>query len=133
MHALKRLSKEMLRQGAPVGRQVLYVWDKTAIDFQFWHPLKITAGLYFISLEKENMALTIMDHKVWDQAHPINQGSLQDKRVGSINGILLRRVTCQAPDTGEIRVFLTPQMTLPPGPARDIMNPILPHRSYSLS
>jgi hypothetical protein len=115
IHALKRLTKEMLRQGAPVGRQVLYVWDKASIDFQFWHHLKTTAGIYFISLEKENMALEVMGHNAWDQADPINHGILQDEMVGSSNGVLLRRVTCQAPDTGEIRVFLTTEMTLPPG------------------
>jgi len=115
MHALKRLTKQMLRQGAPVGRQVLYVWDKAAIDFPFWHHLKTTAGIYFISLEKENMALMVMGNKAWDQADPINHGVLQDELVGSSNGVLLRRVTCQAPDTGEIRVFLTTEMTLPPG------------------
>jgi hypothetical protein len=115
MHVLKRLTKETLRQGAPVGRQVLYVWDKAAIDFQFWHHLKTTAGIYFISLEKENMTLTVMGHKAWDHADPLNHGVLQDELVGTRNGVLLRRVTCQAPDTGEIRVFLTTEMTLPPG------------------
>ena len=115
MHVLKRLSKAMLRQGAPVGRQVLYVWDKAAIDFQFWHNLKTTAGIYFISLEKENMSLKVMGNQVWDKADPINHGVLQDELVGSTNGVLLRRVTAQAPDTGEVRVFLTTEMTLPPG------------------
>lgn len=115
IHALKRLTRKMLRQGAPVGRQVLYVWDKAAIDFQFWHHLKRTAGIYFISLEKENMALTVMGHPAWDQTDPINHGVLKDELVGTSNGVLLRRVTCQAPDTGEIRVFLTTELTLPPG------------------
>jgi hypothetical protein len=115
MHALKRLTKEKLQQGAPVGRHVLYVWDKAVIDFRFWHRLKTTAGIYFISLEKENMALQVTGHLAWDQADPINHGVLQDELVGSSNGVLLRRVTCQAPDTGEIRVFLTTEMTLPPG------------------
>jgi ribosomal protein L13 len=115
IHALKRLTQERLRQGAPVGRQVIYVWDKAVIDFRFWHRLKTTAGIYFISLEKENMALQVMGHPVWDQADPINHGVLQDEFVGSRNGVLLRRITCQAPDTGQIRVFLTTEMTLPPG------------------
>jgi hypothetical protein len=115
MHALKRLTKEVLRQGAAVGRQVLYVWDKASIDFRFWHHLKTTAGIYFISLEKENLALEVMGLSAWDKADPINRGVLQDELVGSSNGVLLRRVTCQAPDTGEIRVFLTTEMTLPPG------------------
>lgn len=115
MHALKRLTKEMLRQGAPTGRQVIYVWDKASIDFVFWHQLKTTAGIYFISMEKENMALEVSGNKPWDQADPINHGILKDELVGTSNGVLLRRVTGQAPDTGEIRVFLTTEMTLPPG------------------
>jgi hypothetical protein len=115
MHALKRLSKAMLRQGAPVGRQVLYVWDKAAIDFRFWQDLKTTAGIYLISLEKDNMSLEVMGEKTWDQADPINHGVLRDELVGTSNGVMLRRVTAQAPDTGEIRVFLTTEMNLPPG------------------
>jgi hypothetical protein len=115
MHALKRLTKALLRQGAAVGRQVLYVWDKAAIDFRFWHHLKTTAGIYFISLEKEKLALEVMGVPAWDRADPINRGVLLDELVGSSNGVLLRRVTCQAPDTGDIRLFLTSQMTLPPG------------------
>ena len=115
MHVLKRLSKEMLRQGAPLKRRVIYVWDKAAIDFAFWHNLKTTAGIYFISLEKENMTLEVMDEKTWDKADAINLGVLNDELVSSASGAMLRRVTCQAPDTGEIRVFLTTEMTLPPG------------------
>ena len=115
MHVLKRLSKEMLRHCAPKGRQVIYVWDKAGIDFLFWHTLKKTAGIYFISLEKENMSLKVKGIKAWDKADPINHGVIQDELVGTANGVLLRRVTAQAPDTGEIRVFLTTEMTLPPG------------------
>ena len=115
MHALKRLTKEALRQGAAVGRQVLYVWDKAVIDFRLWHTLKTTAGIYFISLEKENMALQVTGDKPWDKADPLNHGVLKDELVGTSNGVLLRRVTCQAPDTGEVRVFLTSELTLPPG------------------
>ena len=33
MRALKRLELQTLRQGAPVGRQVIWVWDKAGIDF----------------------------------------------------------------------------------------------------
>lgn len=115
MHVLKRLTKQALRQGAPTGRKVLYVWDKAGIDFRFWHNLKTTAAIYFISLEKENMDLKAMGQQAWDKADPLNHGILQDELVGSSNGVLLRRVTCQAPDTGQIRVFLTSEMTLPPG------------------
>ncbi len=115
MHALKRLTKDMLRQEAPVGRQVIYVWDKASIDFRFWHNLKTTAGIYFISMEKENMSLMVIKKNKWDQADPINRGILKDELVESCHEILLRRVTYQVPDTGEILVFLTTEMTLPPG------------------
>ena len=115
MHALKRLAKDRLRQGAPRKRQVIYVWDKAAIDFRFWHNLKTTAGIYFISLEKENMTLAALGENTWDKTEAINHGVLHDELVISASGIKLRRVTCQAPDTGEIRVFLTTEMTLPPG------------------
>ena len=98
-----------------MGRKVMYVWDKASIDFRFWHELKSTSGIYFISLEKENMALDVMGLKAWDKNDPINHGILNDELVGSSNGVMLRRVTCQAPDTGQIRVFLTTEMTLPPG------------------
>ena len=50
-HALKRLSLEELRQGAPKGRQVLYVYDRGGIDFQQWHRWKHSRGLYFVSRE----------------------------------------------------------------------------------
>ena len=33
MRALKRLDTDTLRQGAPKGRRVLWVWDKAGIDF----------------------------------------------------------------------------------------------------
>jgi hypothetical protein len=88
MQALKRLSKVMLRQGAPVGRQVLYVGDKAALDFRFWQDLKTTSGIYFIRLEKNNLSLQVMGNQVWDKADPINHGVLRDERVGSTNGVL---------------------------------------------
>ena len=37
MHVLKRLDADVLRQHAPKGRKVLYVWDKAGIDFHAWH------------------------------------------------------------------------------------------------
>ena len=44
-----------------------------------------------------------------------NHGILQHELVTSSDATLLRRVACQAPDTGEIRVFLTTELTLAPG------------------
>jgi hypothetical protein len=58
LHALKRLDNQTLRQTAPKGRKVLYVWDKAGINFMQWFKWKHTAGIYFISREKENMDLS---------------------------------------------------------------------------
>lgn len=115
MHALKRLSNQALRQGAPKGRKVLYVWDKAAIDFRFWHNRKHSAGVYFISLEKENMKLEPMGIHCLNSADPINHGIQKDELVGSASGVMLRRVTYIAADTAEEYVFLTNEMTLPAG------------------
>ncbi len=80
-----------------------------------WHQLKTSAGVYFISLEKENMNLTPMgDHRL-DATDPINHGVIRDERVGSSNGVLLRRLTYVVPDTGETMVFLTHELKLPAG------------------
>lgn len=115
MHALKRLSPATLRQGTPTGRQVIYVWDKAGIDFRFWYNLKVSAGIYFISREKENMDLQPMGEHPFDSAAAINHGVSRDQLVGSSNGVLLRRITYVVPDTGETIVFLTNELTLPPG------------------
>jgi len=115
IHALKRLSPKELRQGAPDGRQVIYVWDKACYDFRFWHNVKQSAGVYFITLEKEKNALQTMGVRSWDKTASLNQGVLTDQLVGSSNGVMLRRISCIAPDTGVQRVFLTTEMTLPPG------------------
>ncbi len=53
MHLLKRMSIQQLRQGAPKGRKVLYVWDKAGIDFSQWFKWKQGSGIYFLSLEKK--------------------------------------------------------------------------------
>jgi hypothetical protein len=55
MRALKRSDTDELRGGEPTGRKVIITWDKAGIDFTFWHTVKQTAGLYFISREKENV------------------------------------------------------------------------------
>lgn len=50
--ALKRLDIETLRQSAPKGRKVIYVWDRAGIDFFQWFKWKHVGGIYFVSREK---------------------------------------------------------------------------------
>jgi hypothetical protein len=114
MRALKRLPVLTLRQDAPKGRKVLYVWDKAGIDFVQWHRWK-QQGIYFISRQKENMKLEVSAERPVDSTQPINQGVLQDEWVSGGQGVLVRRVIYHCPVQNVTFEFLTNEMTLEPG------------------
>ena len=114
MHILKRLEIAQLRQSAPVGRKVLYVWDKAGIDFAQWLQWK-NKGIYFLSREKDNMRLIPNGHRRIDHTTPINQGVLKDELVAPNNGTLHRRITYHCPVKQNTYYFLTNEMTLEPG------------------
>lgn len=115
MRALKRLPVETLRQGAPVGRKVLWVWDKAGIDFRQWFRWKQSAGIYFLSCAKENMKLEVVGTRPFDRADAVNAGVVADELVATSCGVTLRRVTYVDPASGERFEFLTNEMTLAPG------------------
>ncbi len=60
MHALKRLAPAALRQQAPAGRKVIYAYDCAAINYAQWQKWKQRSGIYFISLTKAKMDLTVV-------------------------------------------------------------------------
>ena len=113
--ALKRLDKDTLRQLAPKGRKVLYVWDKAGIDFMQWFKWKYLAGIYFISREKENMDLMMMGHLPIDRRDPINAGVLSYDIVGCSAGVMMHRVKYQCPITGKKYNFVTSLPYIAPG------------------
>jgi hypothetical protein len=116
MRGLKRTELSALRMGAATGRKVIVVWDRAGIDFRQWHLWKQTGGLYFISREKENMALEVCGENRWDRADALNAGVIADELcMPSSAGVAVRRVRFQRPDTGEEIAFLTMELTLPPG------------------
>ena len=115
MHVLKRLDVQVLRQQAPQGRKVLYVWDKAGIDFLAWHRWKHAHGLYFVSLEKENMDLQVTGLPDWDRKDPINAGIQKVEFVAGGAGVLVRRIHYVEPVTGVEYVFITSELTLRPG------------------
>lgn len=115
MHLLKRMSIKQLRQGAPKGRKVLYVWDKAGIDFAQWHKWKQGSGIYFLSLEKENMKLRTLGFTEFDLDATINAGVLADELVGSSNAVLIRRIKYQCPDSGKVFHFISNVMDVEPG------------------
>lgn len=117
MHALKRLGTDALRGGRPKGTKVILAWDKAGIDFAFWHKVKQSSGLYFISREKENMKLIRCGERPVDHGDHRNAGVRSDENVGpgSGAGAMLRRITYLDPAENTLYVYLTTEMTLPPG------------------
>ena len=115
MRALKRQTIEVLRQGAGKGRKVLYIWDRAGIDFRQWHQWK-QSSIYFLSREKENMALEILGVDPFDETNPVNQGIIGDELVSTSMGVSVRRVTYRDPETQTIYVYLTNlPVSVPPG------------------
>ncbi len=115
MRALKRMSIQTLRQGAPKGRKVLYVWDRAGIDFLQWHKWKQGSGIYFLSRAKDNMKLEALGQNGVDLGDPRNQGVLADEIVATSQGVSVRRITYRCPLTGQEFEFLTNADCLPPG------------------
>jgi hypothetical protein len=114
---LKSLDREHLRQGAPKGRKVLYVWDKACIDFTQWFKWKQAGGIYFLSLEKDNMRPMSPMRLGFDSADPVNAGVISDELAGYGGGVMLRRITYRCPQSGRDLVFLTnlTSSSFPPG------------------
>ena len=114
LRALKRQSVARLRQGAGKGRKVMWVWDKAGVDLPFWQERK-AAGIYFLSLRKEGMCLTVEQERVMDGTQSINQGVTADRVGTDRRGLRVREITFCNPCDGEVYVYLTSEMTLEPG------------------
>lgn len=113
MTVIKRSSADQLRNGAPVGRKVMLVWDKACIDYHHWFKLKHTYGIYFVTLEKSNSAAAIQGVNALDRTDPRNEGIVSDHLVGTSNGVMLRRIVYVNPEDGVSYTYLTNDNTLP--------------------
>ena len=113
--ALKRLEIETLRQSAPKGRKVIYVWDRAGIDFFQWFKWKHLGGIYFISREKKNMEPMVIGELYYDKDDPVNKGVEGFQIIGCSAGVMMHRVVYKCPITGEIYHFVTSLSTIPPG------------------
>lgn len=113
---LKRQDKEDLRCGATKGRSTLLVYDSAIIDFQFAYNLKQSKSIYILTAWKNNLApLTAMPRPV-DPTHPANALIISDETLYFNNTPgTWRRITARCPDSEEIYITLTNQMTLSPG------------------
>lgn len=116
MRALKRQTADTLRQGAAKGRKVLYIWDRAGIDFRQWFQWKNQSGIYFLSREKDNMKLEVIAKIPFDTPLPINTGILADEMVATSQGVSVRRVIYQDPETRIVYHYLTNlPASIPPG------------------
>jgi len=115
MRALKQLEITILRQGAPQGQKVLYVWDRAGIDFRWWYQIKQRSGVYFLSREKVNMKLEVIGVLAFDTADPRNAGVIADELVATSQGTSVRRIRYYCPVREEEFSFITNLMSVPPG------------------
>ena len=113
---LKRQDKEQLRCGAPKGRSTLMVYDAAIVDFQYGYNLKQSKSLYVLTAWKDNLAPMTAVTRPVDAANPANALVLADETVyfNNTSGVW-RRITAACPDSNELYVSLTNEMTLPPG------------------
>lgn len=107
IHALKRLSAEELRQGAKVGRKVLFVWDRACHDAAQWDQWKSSSGIYFLSRLREDMIPIPKEDLVVDLNDPVNRGIISDTMVETSGGVILRKVVYRCPLDGTVFIFLT--------------------------
>ena len=112
--ALKRLEIETLRQSAPKGRKVIYVWDRASIDFFQWFKWKHIGGIYFISREKKNMDPLVIGELYYDKKDPVNKGVQKFQIIGCA-GVIMHRIVYKCPVYGEIYHFVTSLRSIPPG------------------
>ena len=115
MKGLKSLSAEDLRHQAPKGTKVLIIWDRAGIDFRHWYQWKRSAGVYFISRQKDNMKPIKLGPRIYEVNDPLNIGVLSDEYIGVSAGVMMRRVKYQDGLSGEEYAFITSDMELPPG------------------
>jgi len=112
MSVIKRTEVAFLRNGAKVGRKVLYAWDKACIDYSHWEHLK-HRGIYFVTEEKSNSAAKQISIDITDRSDPRSEGIVSDYFVGHANGAQLRRVVYTDPRDGTTYTYITNEMTLP--------------------
>ena len=106
IRALKRMDLKELRQGARVGRKVLYVWDKACLDFPQWKKWK-EGGVYFLSRNKTNLRYGEHEDLCFDKNDPVNQGVVMDQMLQAHDGSQVRRVLFICPIRKQTFSFIT--------------------------
>lgn len=115
MTVLKRLKPKGLRHEVPKGKRVVIVYDKAAIDFQFWKRCRHECAVYFISRPKEGMVYDWIESRLIDKRDKRNRGVTEDRVVMTREGHKMRIIFYTDPQTGKCYEFLTNEMDLPAG------------------
>ena len=118
IRALKRLEIDELRQGAPKGQKVIWVWDRAGIDFRQWYHWKKQNGIYFVSRTKKDMKTNEDTVPLtYDKSDPVNEGVTGDFLWATSCGVQLRVVRFYDVISGEHFEFLTSltDRSIPPG------------------
>lgn len=114
MKMLKRQDLQRLRDRAPKGTKVLWLWDRASIDYQFWLTAKNQKGIYFATLEKSNSVTTfIREHNIIDYEDKRNEGVISDRMVATSQGFEIRQIIYINPQDGVEYRYLTNELTLP--------------------
>ncbi len=113
---LRRQAPRELRCGASKGQSTLWVYDRAVIDFQYAYNIKQSKSIYILTQWKDNLApMTVIPREI-DRTNPSNQLVLADETVFFDNTPgQWRKITSSCPESGEIYIVLTNQMTFPPG------------------
>ena len=116
MTTLKRQDKDQLRCGATKGKHTLMTYDSAVIDFRYAFNLKQSKSIHILTRSRDNLApMTVMPRQV-DRANPGNALVVSDETLYFNNAPgPWRRITVKSPDSDEIHILLTNEMTLPPG------------------
>lgn len=101
--------------GEPKGRMVIIAYDPAIYDFPQWKRWKQSKGIYVVTGMKDNTNLIICGDREFDRNDPHNVGIVSDQSGETNSGDILRRIVTVEPATGRTLVFLTNEMTLPPG------------------
>ncbi len=112
---MKRLHPETLRMGEAKGTKVVIAYDSAIIDYALWHRWKRGKGIYTITTAKANLKLMVSGERQFERSDPRNNGVVKDLFVGNSSSGLLRKIIYIDPVDGTEYIFLTNEMTLPPG------------------
>ena len=114
MKMLKRQELNTLRDHAPKGTKVLWLWDRASIDYSFWLNAKNLKGIYFATLEKSNsVTRLIRELNIIDYEDKRNEGIVSDRMVETSKGFEIRQIVYVNPQDGVEYRYLTNEFTLP--------------------